>query len=73
MVSRRGEAVGIDVHPHVFRHTFTSRWLDAGGAEGDLMALNGWESPQMLRHYGAQTRNARARRAYDKLDVMEGI
>ena len=24
-----------------------------GGAEGDLMALNGWSSPQMLRRYGA--------------------
>jgi len=24
-------------------------WLDNGGAEGDLMELNGWTSPQMLR------------------------
>ena len=29
----------------IFSHT----WLDRGGAEGDLMELNGWSSPQMLR------------------------
>lgn len=73
MVERRGEALGLDIHPHLFRHTFSHNWLDAGGAEGDLMQLNGWESPQMLRHYGASARGARARRAYDRIDVMGGI
>ena len=29
-------------------------WLDRGGAEGDLMELNGWTSPQMLCRYGAR-------------------
>ena len=38
-----------------------------GGAEGDLMELNGWSSPQMLRHYGASARSARARRTYDRI------
>jgi integrase/recombinase XerD len=28
----------------------------------DLMELNGWSSPQMLRRYGASARSARARR-----------
>jgi hypothetical protein len=32
--------------------------------EGDLMELNGWASPQMLRRYGA---SARARRTYDRI------
>jgi hypothetical protein len=41
--------------------------LDRGGAEGDLMELNGWTSPQMLRLYGASARSARARRAYDRI------
>jgi site-specific recombinase XerD len=73
MVERRGEQLGIDIYPHLFRHTFSHNWLDAGGAEGDLMQLNGWESPQMLRHYGASARGARARRAYDRIDVMRGV
>lgn len=72
VIERRGERLGLDLHPHLFRHTFAHRWLDAGGAEGDLMELAGWDSPQMLRHYGASARSARARRAYDRVDVMGG-
>jgi integrase/recombinase XerD len=70
VIERRGERLGLRIHPHMFRHTFSHNWLDAGGAEGDLMELNGWDSPQMLRHYGASARSARARRAYDRVNVM---
>jgi site-specific recombinase XerD len=73
VIERRGERLGLDIHPHVFRHTFSHNWLDGGGAEGDLMELNGWESPQMLRHYGASARAARARRAYDRVNVMGDV
>lgn len=73
VIERRGERLGLDIHPHLFRHTFSHNWLDAGGAEGDLMELNGWDSPQMLRHYGASARSARARRAYDRVNVMGDI
>lgn len=72
-IERRGEKVGLDINPHQFRHTFNHRWLDAGGAEGDLMELMGWESPQMLRRYGRSARSARARRAYDRINVMGDI
>ena len=44
----------------------TPGWT-AAGAEGDLMELNGWSSPQMLRRYGASARSARARRTYDRI------
>jgi hypothetical protein len=50
--------------------TMLSTSLDNGGAEGDLMELNGWSSPQMLARYGRSARSARARRHYD--DVMGG-
>ncbi len=72
-IERRGARLGIRLWPHLFRHTFAHRWLDAGGAEGDLEELAGWESPQMLRHYGRSARSARARRAYDRVDVMGGV
>jgi integrase/recombinase XerD len=39
--------------------------LERGGAEGDLMELNGWSSPQMLERYGDSARGARARRHCD--------
>jgi site-specific recombinase XerD len=67
MVVRRGRQCGVPVHPHRFRHHFSHTWLDRGGAEGDLMELNGWTSPQMLRRYGASARSARARRSYDRV------
>src|ERR1700733_88960 len=68
MIERRGLEAGVEVFPHKFRHTFTHVFLDRGGAEGDLMELNGWSSPQMLARYGRSARSARARRHYD--DVM---
>jgi integrase/recombinase XerD len=67
MIVRRGRQCGVRVHPHRFRHHFSHTWLDRGGAEGDLMELNGWASPQMLRRYGARARSARARRTYDRI------
>jgi integrase len=67
VIARRGRQCGIEVSPHRFRHHFSHAWLDRGGAEGDLMELNGWTSPQMLRRYGASARSARARRSYDRV------
>ena len=67
MVCRRGEQAGVEVHPHKFRHNFSHTWLDKGGAEGDLMELNGWTSPQMLRRYGRSAASSRARRSYDRI------
>ena len=55
----------MQVWPHRFRHHFSHTWLDRGGAEGDLMELDCWSSPQMLLRYGASARGARARRHYD--------
>jgi integrase/recombinase XerD len=70
VIRRRGEQAGVDVWPHRFRHHFSHTWLDRGGAEGDLMELNGWSSPQMLQRYGGSARGARARRHYDL--IMSG-
>jgi site-specific recombinase XerD len=67
MITRRGQQCGLRVYPHRFRHHFSHTWLDRGGPEGDLMELNGWTSPQMLRRYGASARSARARRTYDRI------
>ena len=65
MIARRGRQAGVDAWTHRFRHHFSHTWLDRGGAEGDLIELNGWSSPQMLRRYGA--RSARVRRTYDRI------
>ena len=67
IVAKAGKRAGVAVYPHRFRHHFSHTWLDRGGAEGDLMELNGWTSPQMLRRYGASARSARARRSYGRI------
>jgi integrase/recombinase XerD len=68
MVKRKAAQAGVaGVYPHRFRHHFAHTWLDNGGAEGDLMELNGWDSPQMLRRYGRSAAASRARRGYDRI------
>jgi integrase len=65
MVKQCGDQAGVKVYPHRFRHHFSYTWLERGGAEGDLMELDGWSSPQMLEPYGGSARGVRARRHYD--------
>ena len=67
LIVRRGRQCGVKVHPHRFRRHVSHTWLDRGGEEGDLMELNGWASPQMLRRYPASACSARARRTYDRI------
>ncbi len=69
VIALRGRQAGVDAWTHRFRHHFSHTWLDRGGAEGDLMELNGCSSPQMLRRYGASARSARARRTYDRIMI----
>ena len=65
IVARRGKQCGVQVCAARLRHHFSHTWLERGGAEGDLMELNGWSSLQMLLRYGGSARGARARRHYD--------
>ena len=59
MTARRGRQADVTAFPHRFRHHFSHTWLDCGGPEGDLMELNRWTLPQMLRRYGASAHRAR--------------
>lgn len=54
MLRRHAKTAGIDesrVHPHAFRKTFATWWMRNGGDEQRLMALGGWNGPEMLRIY----------------------
>lgn len=66
-VRRRARQAGVTLHPHLFRHTFAHRFLEAGGQEGDLIALAGWRNRAMLARYGASAAEVRAHIAYDRV------
>lgn len=74
LLRRRGAQAGIEnLHPHKFRHTFSHRWLANGGTEGDLQALAGWSSPQMVQRYGASARHERAKQAFDRMALGDQL
>lgn len=71
MLNKRTNEAGIrHVHPHQLRHTWADRWLRAGGNEGDLQRLGGWESAEIMRRYGETRAVDRALAAYDNVNSM---
>lgn len=58
-------------HPHLLRHTAAHRWLAAGGSEGGLMAVAGWQRPDMLMRYTKAQASARAADEARRLNLGE--
>ena len=74
VVKRKGRLIGMpELHPHMFRHTASHRWLAEGGNEGDLMQLNGWTSRSMLQRYAASAAAERARDAHRRLGLGDKL
>lgn len=73
VLKRRAAQIGIQLHPHMFRHTWASEFRAAGGAEGDLMTLGGWRSRTMLDRYGRVAAADRARESYRSRSVGDKL
>jgi integrase/recombinase XerD len=66
----RAEQAGVQgFHPHRLRHTAADSWLEAGGSEGGLMTIAGWESHEMLRRYTKRRAAVRALDEARRLDL----
>lgn len=73
MVKQRGEAAGVDLHPHLFRNFYAHRQLARGMSEGDLMTLAGWRSREMVSRYAAASRTDRALASARRLSADDEI
>ncbi len=61
-IKRRFQLFGLDgIGPHDLRHSFATAFMDANpDGEATLMAVGGWNSVTMVRHYSKQGRDRRA-------------
>ena len=73
MVVRRGQQIGVDLHPHMLRHTFVDNWLRNGGAEVDLAKLCGWTSIRMTEKYARFHANERAVVAHKSIAPLDKL
>lgn len=61
LIRRRGRVAGIDgLHAHAFRHQYAHEALSSGMQEGEVMALAGWRSREMLSRYAKAAERERA-------------
>lgn len=74
VLRRRGRAAGVDrLHPHLFRHTYAHEALSAGMQEGEVMALAGWRSREMLSRYARSAERERAIAAARRVNVGDRL
>ena len=71
VVVKRGLQIGMDLNPHMLRHTFVDNWLRNGGAEVDLAKLCGWTSTRMAERYAQHHANERAITAHKRIAPLD--
>jgi site-specific recombinase XerD len=73
-LQRRGSAAGVPrLHAHLFRHTYAHEALSSGMQEGEVMALAGWRSREMLSRYAKSAERDRAIAAARRLGVGDRL
>jgi site-specific recombinase XerD len=73
IVRARAAQAGIDLHPHQLRHYFAHQFRSKGGQDGDLMALGGWTTRNMLDRYGAVSAQERALEAHERFSPGDDL
>ncbi|MEX0630165.1 MAG: tyrosine-type recombinase/integrase [Chloroflexota bacterium] len=74
MLKRRSRDAGVTgVHPHSFRHWYANEALSSGLQEGEIMALAGWTSREMLSRYAKAAERERAVAAARRVNVGDRL
>jgi site-specific recombinase XerD len=73
LIARRGREAGLELHPHMLRHTFAHHYRMNGGDEGSLMTLGGWNSRSMLDRYGKSVAAERAGEAHTRFSPIDNL
>lgn len=74
MLKRRSRETGVTgIHAHSFRHWFAHEALVSGMQEGEVMALAGWQSREMLSRYGKAAERERAIAAARRVNVGDRL
>jgi site-specific recombinase XerD len=74
MLRRRGAQADVDaLHAHRFRQTYAHEALSSGMQEGEVMALAGWRSRDMLSRYAKSVERDRAIASARRLNLGDRI
>jgi integrase/recombinase XerC len=73
VLQRRAAALGVHVHPHMFRHTWADQYRRSGGNDSDLMVLGGWSTTAMLARYGRAAAQDRALEAASRHSLADRL
>jgi site-specific recombinase XerD len=73
VVKSRAALAGIEMHPHMLRHTWAHEFRLSGGQLDDLCQLAGWTTMNMALRYGASAAAERAAKSARKRSLGDKI
>ena len=71
LIRRVGDRAGLEVHPHLLRHTFCHHYRLNGGAVDNLAVLCGWSGVAMSLKYGKSAQAERAEAEARRLSLVD--
>jgi integrase/recombinase XerC len=66
-----GASAGLELHPHLLRHTFCHHYRLAGGSVDNLAVLCGWSGVAMSLRYGASAQAERAEAEARQISLVD--
>jgi integrase/recombinase XerD len=73
LVESAGKAAGVEVHPHLLRHSFASRFLEAGGDRWSVQVLLGHSTSEMVTRYTSTIEGSKALREHQEKSPARGL